>query len=69
MPRWLVVKWSDSYRKILLKTRWKFRNLTELDILLIGRIERGERNPFLEIAIRLVHYLKVPVEDIFQVED
>ena len=35
----------------------------------IGRIERGERNPSLEIAIRLVHYLKVPVEDIFQVED
>lgn len=23
----------------------------------------------LEIAIRLAHYLKVPVEDIFQVED
>ena len=35
----------------------------------IGRIERGERNPSLEIAIRLAHYLKVPVEDIFQVED
>ena len=35
----------------------------------IGRIERWERNPSLEIAIRLAHYLKVPVEDIFQVED
>lgn len=35
----------------------------------IGHIERGERNPSLEIAIRLAHYLKVPVEDIFQVED
>ena len=35
----------------------------------IGRIERGERNPSLEIAIRLAHYLKVPVEDIFQIED
>lgn len=30
---------------------------------------RGERNPSLEIAIRLAHYLKVPVEDIFQIED
>ena len=37
--------------------------------LTIGRIERGERNPSLEIAIRLAHYLIVPVEDIFQVED
>ena len=33
----------------------------------IGRIERGERNPSLEIAIRLAHYLKVPVEDILDV--
>ena len=40
-----------------------------LSILLIGRIERGERNPSLEIAIRLAHYPKVPVEDIFQIED
>ena len=34
-----------------------------------AKMARGERNPSLEIAIRLVHYLKVPVEDIFQVED
>ena len=53
------------------------RNLIQADLAeaigscsqTIGRIERGERNPPLEIAIRLAHYLKVPVEDIFQVED
>ena len=35
----------------------------------IGRIERGERNASLEIAIRLAHYLKMPVKEIFQIED
>lgn len=35
----------------------------------IGRIERGERNPSLEMAIRLAHYLNVGVEDIFQIEE
>ena len=47
------------------------RNLIQADLAeaigscsqTIGRIERGERNPSLEIAIRLAHYLKVPVED------
>ena len=45
------------------------RNLIQADLAeaigscsqTIGRIERGERNPSLEIAIRLAHYLKVPV--------
>ena len=53
------------------------RNLIQADLAeaigscsqTIGHIERGERNPSLEITIRLAHYLKVPVEDIFQVED
>lgn len=35
----------------------------------ISRIERGERNPSLEMAIRLAHYLNVAVEDIFQLDD
>ena len=35
----------------------------------IGRIEHGERNASLEIAIRLAHYPKMPVEEIFQIED
>ncbi len=43
------------------------RNLIQADLAeaigscsqTIGRIERGERNPSLEIAIRLAHYLKV----------
>ena len=52
------------------------RNLIQADLAeaigscsqTIGRIERGERNPSLEIAIRLAHYLKVPVEDIFKLK-
>lgn len=35
----------------------------------IGRIERGERNASLELALRLAKYLDVPVEKLFQVED
>ncbi|MCB6661261.1 helix-turn-helix transcriptional regulator [Eubacterium callanderi] len=35
----------------------------------IGRIERGERNPSLEMAIRLAHYLNMGVEDIFKLDD
>lgn len=35
----------------------------------IGRIERGERNPSLEMAIRLAHYLDMSVEEIFKLDD
>lgn len=35
----------------------------------IGRIERGERNPSLEVAIRIAQYLGMHVEDIFQLDD
>ena len=35
----------------------------------IGRIERGERNPSLEMAIRLAHYLNMSVEEIFTLDD
>ena len=35
----------------------------------IGRIERGERNPSLEMAIRLAHYLNMGVEEIFTLDD
>ena len=50
------------------------RNLVQADLAkavgscsdTIGRIERGERNASLEI---LAHYLKMPVEEIFQIED
>lgn len=53
------------------------RNLVQADLAkavgscsdTIGRIDRGERNASLEIAIRLAHYLKMPVEEIFQIED
>ena len=52
------------------------RNLIQADLAkaigscsqTIGRIERGERNPSLEITIRLAHYLKVPIEDIFRLK-
>lgn len=53
------------------------RNLVQADLAkavgfcsdTIGRIECGERNTSLEITIRLAHYLKMPVEEIFQIED
>lgn len=35
----------------------------------ISRIERGERNPSLEMAIRIAHYLDMQVEDIFELDD
>lgn len=35
----------------------------------IGRIERGERNASLELALRLSRFLNVPVEQLFQVDD
>ena len=53
------------------------RNLHQEDLALaigscgrtIGRIERGERNASLELAIRLAKYLDVPVEDLFQINE
>ena len=35
----------------------------------ISRIERRERNPSLEMAIRLAHYLNMSVEEIFKLDD
>lgn len=35
----------------------------------IGRIERGERNASLELALRLSAYLEMPVEELFKIED
>ena len=35
----------------------------------IGRIERRERNPSLEMAIQLAHYLNMSVEEIFTLDD
>ncbi len=35
----------------------------------IGRIERGERNASLELALRLSAYLNMPVEKIFSLEN
>ena len=35
----------------------------------IGRIERGERTPSLEMAIRLAHYLDMSVEEIFKLDE
>ena len=51
------------------------RNLHQEDLALaigscgrtIGRIERGERNASLELALRLARYLDIPVEDLFQI--
>ena len=35
----------------------------------IGRIERGERNASLELALRLAKYLDMPVEKLFQLDE
>ena len=53
------------------------RNLLQEDLAIaigscrrtIGRIERGERNASLELALRLARYLDVSVEELFQVND
>lgn len=53
------------------------RNLHQEDLAIaigscgrtIGRIERGERNASLELALRLARYLDIPVEQLFQVDD
>ena len=52
------------------------RNLVQADLAkavgscsdTIGRIERGERNASLEIAIRLAHYLKMPSKKFFKLK-
>ena len=52
------------------------RNLHQEDLAIaigscgrtIGQIERGERNASLELALRLSHYLDIPVEQLFHVD-
>lgn len=53
------------------------RNLHQEDLAIaigscgrtIGRIERGERNASLELALRLARYLDIPVEDLFHINE
>lgn len=53
------------------------RNLNQEDLALaigsccrtISRIEKGDRNPSLELALRIASYLELPLEDIFQAYD
>ena len=53
------------------------RNLHQEDLAIaigscgrtIGRIERGERNASLELAVRLARYLSIPVEELFELDD
>ena len=53
------------------------RNLHQEDLAIaigscgrtIGRIERGERNASLELALRLASYLDIPVEELFQINE
>lgn len=35
----------------------------------IGRIERGERNASLELALRIARYFELSVEELFSLED
>lgn len=60
-----------------LKEIRKSQNLNQDDLAVaigahpksISRIERGERNASLELALRLSQYLKCTVEDLFQIEE
>ena len=60
-----------------LKQIRKERNLHQEDLAIaigscgrtIGRIERGERNASLELALRLSKYLDIPVEQLFKLND
>ena len=53
------------------------RNLLQEDLAIaigscgrtIGRIERGERNASLKLALRLARYLDIPVEQLFQIDN
>lgn len=53
------------------------RNLHQEDLAIaigscgrtIGRIERGERNASLELALRLAKYLDIPVEELFHINE
>ncbi len=53
------------------------RNLNQNDLAFaigscartIGRIERGERNASLELALRLSEFLEVSVEQLFTLDD
>ena len=53
------------------------RNLHQEDLALaigscgrtIGRIERGERNASLELALRMAKYLELPVEQLFHINE
>ena len=53
------------------------RNLLQEDLAIaigscgrtIGRIERGERNASLELALRFARYLDIPVEQLFQIDN
>lgn len=53
------------------------RNLLQEDLAIaigscgrtIGRIERGERNASLELALRLAKYLNISVEELFHVDE
>lgn len=53
------------------------RNLKQEDLAVaigsccrtISRIEKGDRNPSLELALRIAAYLELPLEEVFQAYD
>lgn len=53
------------------------RNLQQKDLAFavgssretIVRIEQGQRNASLELALRIARYLDIPVEDLFQIDE
>ena len=68
---------TPSFEALTLKQVRMERNLHQEDLAIaigscgrtIGRIERGERNASLELALRLAKYLDISVEDLFQINE
>ena len=58
-----------EYRKKLNLTQDQLAEAIGAHPKSISRIERGDRNASLELALRLSHYLKCTVEDLFQIEE
>jgi len=72
MKEGIIMAVSTTLKKIRTE-----RNIGQQDLAVaigscgrtIGRIERGERNASLELALRLSAYLGISVEELFKVED
>ena len=69
---WLHMAIATNLRQVRTE-----RNLQQKDLAFavgssretIVRIEQGQRNASLELALRIARYLDIPVEDLFQIDE